>query len=281
MTESPRIAVLGAGNMGGALIAGMLRSGFAKPEQLTATVRSPEKAAALSDSYGIRALAGRNLDAVESADMVITAVKPHLMGGLLEEIRWGLREGRILVSVAAAFPIALIEQHIGRPFPVFRAMPNTPVVVGEGATAIAGNSHARQEHWALVEPVFRSVGAVCYLDEDQFHAVTALSGAGPAYIYMVIEAMTAAGLKVGLSRDVAARLSEQTVLGAAKLVRDSGTHPAILRDRVVTPGGVTIAGLHELERHALRSMFMTAVEAATAHSRNLSGRLNDLARTSE
>lgn len=281
MTESPRIAVLGAGNMGGALIAGMLRSGFAKPERLIATVRSPEKASALSDSYGIRALAGRNLDAVENADLIIVAVKPHLMAGLLEEIRWGLREGRILVSLAAAFPIGLIEQQIGRPFPVFRAMPNTPVVVGEGATVIAGNSHARQEHWAIVEPAFRSVGAVCYLDEEQFHAVTALSGAGPAYVYTVIEAMTAAGLKVGLPRDVAARLAEQTVLGAAKLVRDSGTHPAILRDRVVTPGGVTIAGLHELERMGIRSMFMTAIETATQHSRNLSSKIDDLTRPAE
>lgn len=267
--------------MGGALIAGMLRSGHAKPGQLTATVRSPEKAEALHQTYGIRALAGRNLDAVEGADVVIASVKPHLMGSLLEEIRWGLREGRILVSLAAAFPIALIEHHVGRPLPVFRAMPNTPVLVGEGATAIAGNAQARQEHWNLVEPIFRSVGSVCYLNEDQFHAVTALSGAGPAYIYTVIEALTAAGLKAGLPHEVAGRLAEQTVLGAAKLVRDSGTHPAILRDRVVTPGGVTIAGLHELERAGVRAMFMNAVETATAHSRRMSGALHDMVRPAE
>jgi pyrroline-5-carboxylate reductase len=183
--------------------------------------------------------------------------------------------------MAAAFSIGSIEQAIGRPFPVFRAMPNTPVVVREGAICIAANAHARQEHYAVIEPIFRSVGTVAYVTEDQLHAVTALSGAGPAYVFTVIEALTAGGLKVGLPRDIAARLAAQTVLGAAKLAVGSGVHPAVLRDQVVTPGGVTIAGLHELERLGLRAMFMTAVERATDHSRNLAQKLNETPRKAE
>jgi pyrroline-5-carboxylate reductase len=164
--------------------------------------------------------------------------------------------------------IAVIERLAARRMPVFRAMPNIPVVVEEGATAVSFNSLASQADRDLVEGIFRAVGVVCWVDEENMDAVTALSGSGPAYIYMVIEALIAGGLKMGLSREIATRLAEQTVLGAAKLVRETGLHPAILRDQVITPGGVTISAIHELERHGLRAMLISALETATNHSRN-------------
>lgn len=273
--EPCRITVIGAGNIGSALIGGMLRSGVATVESLVATVQTEEHAAELRNSFGVRVFAGNNLAAVENADVVVLAVKPSIMPRVVHEIRWGMRTDRVVISLAAAFPIHLIEQILGRDSAVFRAMPNLPMITGEGAIAIAHNHHVRAEQRDLVARIFASVGVVCFVDEDQMHAVTALSGSGPAYIYMVIEAMIAGGLKMGLSHTTATRLAEQTVLGAAKLVRDTGLHPAILKDQVITPGGVTISAVHELERHGLRAMLISAIETATLHSRSLSQALTD------
>jgi len=200
---------------------------------------------------------------------------------VLEEIRDVLHEGQILISLAAVAPIRLIERLTARRMPVFRAMPNIPVVIEEGATAIASNSFATEEHRALVERIFRAVGVVCFVEEEAMDAVTALSGSGPAYVYMVIEALIAGGLKMGLSHEVATRLAEQTVLGAARLVKETGVHPAILRDQVITPGGVTISAIHELERHGLRAMLISAVETATNHSRSRSRALLEQTRPAE
>ena len=152
-------------------------------------------------------------------------------------------------------------------------MPNIPVVVHEGATGLAVNSVATEQQVKFVESIFRSVGVVCTVEEDLMHAVTAMSGSGPAYIYMVIEALIAGGLKMGLSHQVSTRLAEQTVLGSAKLVRETMLHPAILKDRVTTPGGVTISAIHELEKHGLRAMLISAIETATKKSRQLTDSL--------
>jgi pyrroline-5-carboxylate reductase len=195
-------------------------------------------------------------------------VKPGTVPAVLEEVRDVLRADQILLSLAASLPIALIERLAGQRMPVFRAMPNIPVVVEEGATAVAFNPMATQADRDLVAGIFRAVGVVCFVDEENMDAVTALSGSGPAYIYMVIEALIAGGLKMGLSREISTKLAEQTVLGAAKLVRETGLHPAILRDQVITPGGVTISAIHELERHGLRAMLISAVETATNHSKS-------------
>lgn len=273
MVDSKRIAVLGAGNIGAALIGGILKGKVADRKHVTATVRSAGSAREVSKRFSIRVTAGGNREAVEWANVVILAVKPSALPGLLEEIRDVLRRNHILISLAAAVPIALIEETIGKPIPVFRAMPNIPVVVEEGATAVSENSSATASQRKIVESIFRAVGVVCFVSEDLMHAVTALSGSGPAYIYMVIEALIAGGLKMGLSREVSTRLAEQTVLGAAKLVRETGLHPAILKDQVITPGGVTIAAIHELERHGLRAMLISAVETATDHSRKLTDTL--------
>jgi len=193
-------------------------------------------------------------------------VKPSTLPKVLEEIRGVLRQEQILLSLAASVPIALIEKLVEIRLPVFRAMPNIPVVVEEGATAVAANADCTPEQRQLVESIFRAVGVVVFVEEELMHAVTALSGSGPAYVYMVIEALIAGGLKMGLSNEVSTRLAEQTVLGAAKLVRETMLHPAILRDQVITPGGVTISAIHELERHGLRSMLISAIETATHHS---------------
>lgn len=273
-----RIAVLGAGNMGGALIGGILKAGVASREQIVATTRSAEHANEAAARFGICATVKGNREAAAAADLIVLAVKPSTVPHLLEEIREVLREDQILLSVAAALPIALIEKLAARRMPVIRAMPNIPVIVEEGATAIACNDVVTPEQRQLVEDIFRSVGVVCTVDEDLMDAVTALSGSGPAYIYMVIEALIAGGLKMGISREISTRLAEQTVLGAAKLVRETGLHPAILRDQVITPGGVTISAIHELERHGLRAMLISAIETATNHSRSKTRSIADKAR---
>ncbi|MCX6603719.1 MAG: pyrroline-5-carboxylate reductase [Acidobacteria bacterium] len=263
----PRVTVLGAGNMGAALIGGMLKAGVVAAENLTATTRSEASAAKLAERFSIVATAGGNRDAARMADIVILAVKPTSIAKVIHEIRDGLRENQLLISLAASLPLAVIESEVRLLMPVFRAMPNIPVVLEEGAIGICHNAIATRAQRDLVESLFRAVGIVAWVEDEQMDAVTALSGSGPAYVYIFIEAMIAAGLKMGLSRDVSARLAEQTVLGAAKHVRDSGLHPAILRDQVITPGGVTIAAIHELERHGLRSMLISAIETATHHSR--------------
>ena len=275
MSAANRIALLGAGNIGSALLGGILKCGVTTPDRLVATVRTPEKAATLSERFGIRVLTEQNLKAIEGAEVIILAVKPLMVARLIEEIRGGLPDNCVLVSLAASFPMETMERLVGRRVPTFRAMPNIPVLVGEGATCLAHNSEVTAGHMEIVESIFRAVGTVTYVTEDQLHAVTALSGSGPAYIYMVIEAMIAGGLKMGLSHVVATRLAEQTVLGAAKLVRETGLHPAVLRDQVITPAGVTIAAVQELERHGLRSTLISAIETATGQSRRLTAELQD------
>ena len=270
-----KLAVLGAGNMGGAMLGGALKARVALPEDIVATVRSEAHAADLRARYGVRATAGGNAEAAAGADVIMLAVKPDYLAKVVKEIAPSLRPDRILISLAAAMPLRVIESNAGIELAVFRAMPNIPVVVEEGAIGLTANKHATAEQRELVERLFRAVGVVCWVEEDMMDAVTALSGSGPAYIYMVIEAMIAGGLKMGLSRDISTRLAEQTVLGAAKLVRETGLHPAVLRDQVITPGGVTIAAIHELERHGLRAMLISAIETATIHSRRRANALGD------
>jgi len=269
MSEMKRIAVIGAGNLGAALIGGIIKGAVTDRKHLVATDRSVERAKEIAQRFSIAVTTGGNVEAVRTADIVLLAVKPDAIPSVLQEIRDVLRNDQILVSVAAAIPIALVEKLIAKRMAVFRAMPNIPVVVEEGATAIAANAACTTKQRKLVESIFGAVGVVCFVEEKMMDAVTALSGSGPAYIYIVIEALIAGGLKVGLSREVATKLAEQTVLGAAKLVRETGLHPAILRDQVITPGGVTISAIHELERHGLRAMLISAVETATNRSRSL------------
>lgn len=252
--------------MGSSLLGGLLKSGFARPGEVIATVRSEERAAELRARHRIRATAGGNAEAA-AAEIVILAVKPGTIPKVVSEIRDVLRGDQILLSLAAAVPIAVIEKRLARKMAVFRAMPNIPVVVEEGAIAICANGAAKGAQWKRIEALFRTVGVVTAVEEEMMDAVTALSGSGPAYVYMVIEAFIAGGVKMGLSRQIATKLAEQTVLGAAKHVRQSGLHPAILRDEVITPGGTTIVAIHELERNGLRSTLISAIETATKHAK--------------
>lgn len=252
--------------MGAALIGGMLKAGVTRTGEIFATTKTESRAKDLCERFGIAASAGGNKEAAGAADVVVLAVKPGMAPKVVREVRDVLDEKRVLVSLAAALPISAIETAAACEMPVFRAMPNIPVVVGEGAIGICHNRAATALHREMVESIFRAVGTTVFVEEEQMDAVTALSGSGPAYIYMVIEAMMAAGVKMGLSRDISLQLAEQTVLGAAKHARESNLHPAILRDQVITPGGTTIAAIHELERHGLRSMLISAIETATHHA---------------
>jgi len=262
-----KLAILGAGNMGAALLGGILKAGVFTKANVRATVRSKDRAAQLRKLHGIAATAGGNALAATGADLIVLAVKPATVPKVAAEIAPVLRPGQVVLSLAAAVPLRVVEKRLPVPTAVFRAMPNIPVVVEEGAIALCANAHATAKQWELVERLFRAVGVVCRVEEDLMDAVTALSGSGPAYVYLVIEALTAGGVKMGLSRDIAAKLAEQTVLGAAKHVRQSGLHPAILRDEVITPGGTTIVAIHELERNGLRATLISAIESATRHAK--------------
>jgi pyrroline-5-carboxylate reductase len=268
-----KIAVIGAGNIGGAMIGGILKSRLADPKDVVVTDANPERRREAEARWKVRVMDADNRKAVSGRDVVIIAVKPPTLPAVLKEIRGSLRKNQIVISVAAGVPLSFIESILARPVSLFRAMPNIPVIVEEGATAVAGNRTTRPEQRQVVEKIFGALGCVVFVDESLLDAVTALSGSGPAYVYMVIEALIDGGKKMGLSHDVATRLTEQTVLGAAKLVRDTKLHPAVLRDEVITPGGTTIAAIHELESHGLRAMLISAVETATARSKEIGATL--------
>lgn len=271
MTE--RVAILGTGNMGEAILAGAIGAGWS-PRDVTATVRASDRGAArgaeLRERHGV-ATTTENLAAVRDAGLVVIAVKPKDVPALLDEVAPGLAPGAVVVSVAAGVTTAAMEAHLPVGTPVVRTMPNTPAQIGAGITAVAPGAAAGDAHLALVERFLAGTGDVVRVEEKELDAVTALSGGGPAYVFAVIDALAEAGVHVGLKRDVAARLARQTVLGAARLAVETDEHPAVLRERVTSPGGTTAAGLRVLEDRAVRAAFLAAVEAAHARSRELGG----------
>ena len=280
MTLDATVAVLGAGNIGSALISGLLEAKALKPENLLAADVSEKQLAALAKKHKIRVLPAGNREAAKQAKVIVLAVKPYLVGQVLEEIRETLRPDQVLISVAAGVSIEFIERRLAKPKaksktkqPIIRAMPNIAMTVHASATALCANAAATDQHRQTAEKIFHSVGTLAWVSEEKMHAVTGLSGSGPAYVYLILEGLTAGGVNMGLPPDVAKALAEQTLLGAAKLAQQSGEHPAALRDRVTTPGGTTIAGLAELERYGVRSALMEAVEAATERSEQLSRKL--------
>lgn len=270
MLQDQKIAVIGAGNIGRALIGGLVNGHEFNPSQLWATRRNPWALDQVADDFPGIVATKNNKEAVRSATIVILAVKPQNIHGVLDEIAGSLNAGTLVISVLAGVTSETIQQRLGQEVAVIRAMPNTPALVDEGATAIAGGRYADTEHLALARYIFEAVGTVEIVPEYLMDAVTGLSGSGPAYVYMFIEALTDAGVKQGIPRPIAARLATQTVFGAAKLVRETGKHPAILRDEVTTPGGTAIAAVAELESHGLRTMLINAVGTATERSRELS-----------
>jgi pyrroline-5-carboxylate reductase len=265
---SARICVLGAGKAGEALVAGLLSSGFAKPEDIIATVRHQERADELADRHGIETTLD-NAAAVRGARVVVIAVKPQDIESLLGDVGDALEPSQTVVSIAAAIPTALIEGHLGDGVPVVRAMPNAPVTVHEGMAGVAGGAHAREEDIALAEDVLGSVGRSVRVDEAHMDAVTAVSGSGPAYFALLAESMIEAGILLGLSREVATDLVVQTMLGTAKLLRDEKMHPVELREMVTSPGGTTISAIRELEQAGVRAAFLNAIQAAMKRAREL------------
>ncbi|NHC14866.1 pyrroline-5-carboxylate reductase [Motilibacter deserti] len=261
-----RIAVLGAGKMGGALIAGLLRSGHTA-DDLLATTQEPERAEELRSRHGVEVVS--NLEAARAAATVVLAVKPQDMGTLLEEVGTALAPGALVVSVAAGLPTSWLEGRLPAGTPVVRVMPNTPVLVDEGMSAVSAGSHATSEHLAYVEELLAPVGRVLRVPEYQLDAVTALSGSGPAYFFYMCEAMIEAGLLLGLPRSVAHELVVQTAVGSARMLREAGESPVALREAVTSPAGTTIAAIRELENHRVRAALLSALEAARDRSKEL------------
>lgn len=263
-----KIAVVGAGNMGGALLRGILASEWGDKSRLAASLPNRRKATALARELGIRT-SGNNRETAAAADVVILAVKPQILDGVLAEIRPGLREDQLVISIAAGFPTHRIESALEGSVPVVRAMPNVAAVVRLSATVVCAGAHAKRPHVAEARRIFESIGLVVELPEYQLDAVTGLSGTGPMYVFQILEGLSDAGVRVGLSRDVSTALTIQTLLGAARMAEFSKTHPGILKDLVTSPGGTAIAALHSLERNRLRAILMDAVEVATARSKEL------------
>lgn len=264
------VAVIGAGNIGRALIGGLVRGEAIEPGRIRATRRTPAALEQLESQFPGIAPMTDNPAAVEGATIVVLSIKPQQATAVVEEIRPHVSAQAMVVSVLAGVRTEELQRAFGQDLAVVRSMPNTPMIVDEGATAIAGGRFVTPEHLALARRIFEGVGMVEEVPEALMDAVTGLSGSGPAYVYMFIEALTDAGVKQGIPRPVAFRLATQTVYGAARLVRETGKHPAILRDEVTTPGGTAISAVAELESHGLRTMLINAVATATARSRELS-----------
>lgn len=262
-----RLAILGGGVMGEALLAGALGSGWSV-DDVVVTEPAAARAADLTARYGVRCTAG-NAEAVRDVDTIVVALKPKDVGGVLAEIAAALTPGTLLVSVAAGLPCAFYEQRLPAGTAVVRVMPNTPAVIGKGASAISPGTSATEAHLVRVERILARTGLVVRAAEKDLDAVTAISGSGPAYVFYVVDALAEAGVLLGLTRDRARQLAVATVAGAAALLEETGEHPVVLRERVSSPGGTTVAALRELDAHGVRAGFLAAAEAARDRSREL------------
>ena len=260
--ETRRIGLLGAGNMAGALIRGLIASKTVAADQVRASDVRQDRLAELASEHGITT-ALNNRELVEWANLVVLAVKPQVVDRVLDDVGSAFHAGTLLVSIAAGVPIRALEARLPGNVPVIRAMPNTAATVLQGATGIAPGAHATEDDLKVAKTLFDAVGRTVVLDESLIDAVTGLSGSGPAYVMLMIEALADGGVKVGLHRDTALLLAAQTVYGSAKLLLDTGEHPGRLKDMVTSPGGTAIAGLHTLESGGLRRTLIDAVDSAT------------------
>jgi pyrroline-5-carboxylate reductase len=266
MAEHNLLAILGAGVMGETVLSGLLRAGWTS-DRIIATDRRTERQVELEAKYGITMMT--NEEAAAKADTVILVVKPQDMRDLLTEIAPVVSSSTLIVSLAAGVDTASIEERLPTGTPVVRVMPNTPAQVDEGMAAISPGAHSDEEHLARVSELMSATGRVVTVPERYQDAVTAISGSGPAYLFFVVEAMIEAGVHLGLPRDTATMLVVQTMLGSAKLLRETGEHPTVLRERVTSPGGTTAAAIRQLEDHKVRAAFITAMESARDRSRDL------------
>ena len=268
MLKDKQLAVLGAGKLGEILLKGLLEAGVVQVENLIVTAGHQPRLDQLHERFGVTGTLS-NSKASERADVVLLAVKPQTVPLVLSEISGSLKPSQILVSVAASVSTNFIEKHLASPVPVIRAMPNTPCLLKVGMTGIAPGKNATREHLGLAKFIFDSVGRTVMVDEKHMDAITGLSASGPAFIYIIIESLAEAGVKVGLPRDIATELAAQTVLGAGSMVLQTGEHPAKLKDTVTTPAGCTIDGILELEDGGLRVTLIKAVVKATQRAKEL------------
>lgn len=271
MPQEKQLAFVGGGNMGEALLRGLLAGKLFRPEDVMVSDVREDRLAFLRETYGVRTDTS-NAKVVRPADIVLLAVKPQVMSRALDDLVDTLQEEKLVISIAAGIPTSLIVNRFSFPVRVVRVMPNTPALILEGMSALAPGVHATPEDLETARRLFEAVGRVVIVEESLLDAVTGLSGSGPAYVFLVIEALSDAGVKVGLPRDVAYLLAAQTVRGAARMALETGKHPGELKDMVTSPGGTTIAGLHALEQGGVRAAFINAVEAATLRSRELGRR---------
>lgn len=277
MLKNKQVGILGTGNMGEALIHGLLYGHLCRPEQIFCSDVRSEKLKAIREKYEVKTTS-HNAEVVKQSDIVILAVKPQIMKPVVEEIAKYLDLSKLIISIAAGVPLNAIEACAQKDLKLIRVMPNICVSVREGASAIAAGKHAQKDDLMMAKTIFDSVGKSLFIEEYLLDAVTGLSGSGPAYIFLIIDALADAGVKVGLSRDDALLLAPQTVLGAAKMLIETGEHPGKLKDMVTSPGGTAIAGLHTLEEGGLRTTLINAVEVATQRSKALGEMMkNDLA----
>ncbi|MGZ4961659.1 MAG: pyrroline-5-carboxylate reductase [Limisphaerales bacterium] len=268
MAAKLTIGFLGAGKMGTALAKGFISAGLVKADQVRAFDPVPEAGAAFAKETGAKT-AKSNVEVAKFANVLIVAVKPGNVPELLSEIHDSITPGHLIISIAAGVPIAKFEAGVGEKVRIIRVMPNTPALLGASATAYALGKSATAADGELCKKLFSAVGIAFQLKEALLDAVTGLSGSGPAYVYMIIEALSDGGVASGLPRDIATKLAAQTVLGSAKMVLETGMHPGALKDMVTSPGGTTIEGLHELEKGKLRGTLINAVRAASDKSKKL------------
>ena len=276
--KTKNIGFVGAGNMAGALIKGLLHSGTVNPAQIQASDVREERLAELAAAHGI-ATTNDNAKLAAWADIVVLAVKPQVIDKVMGPIAKAIRPHALFVSIAAGVPIESLESRLPPGTRVVRTMPNTAAIALAGATAIAPGTHASNEDLEVARQLFEATGRVVMLDESLLDAVTGLSGSGPAYIMLIIEALADGGVKVGLHRETALLLAAQTVYGSAKLLLETGEHPGRIKDSVTSPGGTAIAGLHTLEAGGLRTTLIDAVESATRRSIELGEKMAEKLRS--
>lgn len=262
------LGLIGVGNMGTALLKGVLSSNTIDKEKTIIYDVREEVIKNRIQEFNVKAVSS-NTELVQQVKFIIIAVKPQNIDSVLEEIGPKLSEDQILISIAAGVTLDYIKKFIGKNIGLVRVMPNTPALVGEGASAIAHNKNVTENDLKYVKKILNSVGKVVELEEKHIDAVTGLSGSGPAYVFIIIEALADGGVKMGLPRNIALKLAAQTVLGAAKMVIETGMHPGELKDMVASPGGTTITALHEIEKGKLRATLISAVEAATLKSKSM------------
>jgi pyrroline-5-carboxylate reductase len=268
MLKEKKIGIIGTGNMGEALIDGLLHSRSSVPENIICSDVKKEKLKTVREKYGITSKTN-NPDVVKASDIIIYAIKPQIMTKILKETADFLDSSKIIISIAAGVPLSAIESCLNKELRLVRVMPNIAAFVREGASAIAPGRHTSEGDLKIAKAVFDSVGKSVIIEESLMDAITGLSGSGPAYIFLIVDALADAGVKMGIARDDALFLSSQTVLGAAKLLMDTKEHPGKLKDKVTSPGGTAIVGLHTLEEGGLRTTLINAVEAATNRAKEL------------